>query len=192
MLLELSGKAITVIGDFTQQRRQVTLPEEFDRRPRAARKPHDTRSNLDRVLVWPTQTTVASISCRFLSAPHETFLGRKHQIRRLYGVGFDSSIPLLSTTAGNSGSSTPHRRFPPDTAGRAPASTPARRSQFSQEIRGRFLRTLFTYFLRACDFSQIVEHQLLPAQAIRRCRVARASYRPSVAERRTTRPVQSA
>ena len=50
VLGESGEKAITVLGDHTEQTRPITLPGEFDGRPRAARKPRGTRLNLDKFL----------------------------------------------------------------------------------------------------------------------------------------------
>jgi len=50
VLFEPGEKAITVLGDRAQQTRPVTLSRQFDRRPRAARKPRGTRLNLHRFL----------------------------------------------------------------------------------------------------------------------------------------------
>jgi len=51
----------------------------------------------------------------------------------------DSSIPLLSATADNSGLNTRHRTFRRDSLGQAPASTPARRFQLVPAVREQSL-----------------------------------------------------
>lgn len=78
--------------------------------------------------------------------PRRTLFAPQHQTRQLYGVVFDSVIPLLRVAAGSSGLSTLHRRFRRNTAGRVPASMPAHLTQFLREIRGQPLRTLVDLF----------------------------------------------
>src|SRR6056297_531382 len=46
VLLKSGEEAITVLGDRAQQTRPVALAREFDRGPRAARKPRGTRLDL--------------------------------------------------------------------------------------------------------------------------------------------------
>jgi len=81
-------------------------------------------------------------------------------------------LPLLSATADNLGLNTRRRTFRRDILGRAPASTPARRSRPLQVIRERFVRILLAVILRASAFFQFVYRQKRLVQATRHRRVA--------------------